>query len=174
MAKKSTNLKLSQVKKEYKETQEKEIHTFQNGSTLDFYPYFTDSKLDEMIHELSADFKHAEEKGIIISEKFQHDYILFMCIKTFTHLSKEIPAEFELKYQVMEQLVDTGYFKEIIEDAFLPEQIRKVWDKMTEIGSKYAFLESLTKKMQNEIQNLELKNKDVIEGISKKKLNVEM
>jgi hypothetical protein len=68
----------------------------------------------------------------------------------------------------MEWLVDTGYFKEIVEDVFMQSEIQKVFDKAVEISSKFLFLEKLTQQMQTSVQNLELKNADVISQLGNK------
>jgi hypothetical protein len=165
---KQTNLKLSQVKKQYKEAHKQESYELNDGSNLNFYPIFPHNMIEEMLEHLATQFKYAEEKGIETSEKFIHNYTLFLCIKTFTHLSKEISDNFEEQIQQMEWLVDTGYFKEIVEDVFLPKEIQKVFDKMVEVSSKFLFLEKLTQQMQEEASKIEFKNADVIKQLGNK------
>jgi hypothetical protein len=164
---KAKQLKLTQVKKEYKETHKQESYTLQNDMNLTFYPTFPHAMIEEMLEHLAAQFKYAEEKGIELSEKFIHNYTLFLCIKQFTHLGKEISENFEEQIQQLEWLVDTGYFKEIVEDVFLPKEISKVFDKMVEVSGKYLFLEKLTQQMQEEVGKLELQNKDIFTQIGK-------
>jgi hypothetical protein len=68
----------------------------------------------------------------------------------------------------MEWLVDTGYFKEIVEDIFMQDQIQLVFDKAVELSSKFAFLGKLTEQVQESIKGLELKNADVISQLGNK------
>jgi hypothetical protein len=68
----------------------------------------------------------------------------------------------------MEWLVDTGYFKEIVEDVFMQDQIKLVFDKAVELSSKFVWLEKLTEQMQENVKNLELKNADVISQLGNK------
>lgn len=164
---KNTNLKLASIKKQFKEVHKQESYELADGSNLNFYPIFPHNLIEEMLEHLAAQFKYAEEKGIETSEKFIHNYTLFLCIRQFTHLSKEISDNFEEQIQQMEWLVDTGYFKEIVEDVFMPKEISKVFDKMVEVSGKYLFLEKLTKQMQEEVGKLELKNADVIAQLGK-------
>jgi hypothetical protein len=164
---KQNNLKLSTVKKQYKAAHKQESTELNDGSNLNFYPIFPHNMIEEMLEHLAAQFKYAEEKGIELSEKFIHQYVLFLCIKQFTHLSKEISDNFEEQIQQMEWLVDTGYFKEIVEDVFIPKEITKVFDKMVEVSGKYLFLEKLTQQMQDTVQGLELKNADVFRQLGK-------
>lgn len=165
---KQNNLKLSQVKKQYKEAHKQESYELQDGSNLNFYPIFPHNLIEETLEHLAAQFKYAEEKGIELTEKFIYNYTLFLCIKQFTHLSKEISNNFEEQVQQLEWLVDTGYFKEVVEDVFSPKEISKVFDKMVEVSGKYLFLEKLTQQIQEEVGKLEFKNKDVITELGKK------
>jgi hypothetical protein len=165
---KQNNLKLSQVKKQYKETHKQESYELQDGSNLNFYPTFPHNMIEEMLEHLAAQFKYAEEKGIELSEKFIHNYTIFLCIKQFTHLGKEISENFEEQIQQLEWLVDTGYFKEIVEDVFMPIEIEKVFNKMVEVSGKYLFLEKLTQQTYEEVGKLELKNADIIKQLGNK------
>jgi hypothetical protein len=165
---KQNNLTLAKVKKQYKKTQEKADYELKDGLNLTLSPIFAHSEIEKLLQHMSEQFKHAEEKGIEITEKFTYDYVLFLCIKQFTHLGKEISNVFEEQIQQMEWLVDTGYFKEIVEDVFMQSEIQKVFDKAVEISSKFLFLEKLTQQMQTSVQNLELKNADVISQLGNK------
>jgi hypothetical protein len=167
-AKQSTNLTMGKIKKAYRKTQEKVNYELKDGLNLTLSPIFAHSEIEKLLEHMSEQFKYAEEKGIEISEKFTMDYILFLCIKQFTHLGKEISDNFEEQYQQMEWLVDTGYFKEIVEDVFMQEEIKKVFDKAVELSSKFAFLEKLTEQMQENVRNIQLKNADVISQLGNK------
>lgn len=165
---KTTNLKLSSVKKQYKQAHAKENYELADGSNLNFSPIFPHGEIEKMLEHMAAQFKYAEEKGIEISEKFMYDYVLFLCIKQFTHLGKEISDVFEEQILQMEWLVDTGYFKEIVEEVFMQKEIQKVFDKTVEISSKFIFLEKLTQQMQQTVQNMEFKNADIIKELGNK------
>ncbi|MEH7116043.1 hypothetical protein V7128_01290 [Neobacillus vireti] len=165
---KQNNLTLTKVKKQYKKTQEKADYTLKDGLNLTVSPIFPHSEIEKLIQHMSEQFKQADENGIEITEKFTYDYVLFLCIKHFTHLGKEISDKFEEQIQQMEWLVDTGYFKEIVEDVFMQTEIQKVFDKAVEISSKFLFLEKLTQQMQTNVQSLELKNADMISQLGNK------
>jgi hypothetical protein len=165
---KQTKLSMTGVKRQYKKAHEKADYELKDGLNLTFSPIFVHSEIENLLEHMAAQFKYAEEKGIEIGEKFMINYVNFLCIKFFTHLSKDISDKFEEQIQQMEWLVDTGYFKEIIEDVFMPQEIHKVFDKAVEVTSKFIFLEKLTKQMQETVQGLELKNKDVIAQLGNK------
>jgi hypothetical protein len=165
---KQNNLKLATVKKKYKDAHKQESYTLHDDSNLNFSPIFPHSEIEKLLEHMAEQFKNAEEKGFEISERFTHDYVLFLCIKQFTHLGKEISDKFEEQIQQMEWLVDTGYFKEIVEDVFMQDQIKLVFDKAVELSSKFVWLEKLTEQMQENVKNLELKNADVISQLGNK------
>jgi hypothetical protein len=165
---KQSNLTMTKVKRQYKKTQEKADYELKDGLNLTFSPIFAHSEIEKLIQHMGEQFNYAEENGIEINEKFTLDYLLFLCIKQFTHLGKDISDKFEEQIQQMEWLVDTGYFKEIIEDVFMQTEVQKVLDKAIEISSKFLFLEKLTKQMQTSVQNLQLKNADVITQLGNK------
>jgi hypothetical protein len=165
---KVNNLKLTQVKKQYKEVHKQANYELKDGSNLDFYPQFPHNMIEEMLEHSAAQFKYAEEKGFKFTEKLIHNYTLFLCIAKFTHLGKQISENFEEQIQQMEWLVDTGYFKEIVEDVFAQSEITKVFDKMVEIGGKYAFLEKMRQQMEDEVGKLELQNKDIFKQLGNK------
>jgi hypothetical protein len=164
----SKKLTMGAVKKQYKKAHEKEDYELKDGLNLTFSPIFPHGEIEKLLEHMASQYKYAEEKGIEISEKFMFDYVNFLCIKFFTHLSKDISDVLEEQIQQMEWLVDTGYFKEIVEDVFMTKEISKVFDKAVEISSKFAFLEKLTQQMQETVQNMELKNRNVIEQLGKK------
>jgi hypothetical protein len=163
---KQNNLTMNKIKREYKQTHETLNYELRNGMNLTFSPIFPHSTIEELLQHMGNQFKYAEEKGIEISEKFTFDYVLFLCIKYFTHLSKDISNVFEEQLSQMEWLVDTGYFKEICEEVFDQKEIQKVFDKAVDISSKFLFLEKLTKQMQQNVQELEIKNAETIASLN--------
>jgi hypothetical protein len=165
---KQSNLTLAKIKRQYKKIQEKAEYELNDGNNITFSPIFAHSEIEKLLEHMSEQFKYAEENGIVISEKFTYDYVLFLCVKQFTHLGKEISDKFEEQIQQMEWLVDTGYFKEIVEDVFMQDQIQVVFDKAIEISSKFLFLEKLTQQMQESVNNLEIKNREAIAQLGNK------
>lgn len=165
----SETLSMNIVKVDFNKTQQKEEYTLKNGLSITFTPIFPHGVLESLIEEWITKLKDAESKGIKISEKFAYDYSLFLCIKYFTHLGDEVSDVFEEQVQQMKMLVDTGYFKEIIEEVFMMEEIMKVHDKMVEIAGKVQAFENLTLKIQEEISKLDLKNAEMFKNLELKK-----
>jgi hypothetical protein len=162
---KDNALKLSVIKKQDKNYQLKETFEFEDGKILKFFVHFRPSKIEEMLEEMAKQLNYANEKGIELEDKFIFNYVHFLCIKYFTDLGKDIADDFETQLKQMEWLVDCKYFKPMVEEMFLKEELQKVWDKMTDVLSRYQLLEKLTIEAQNKLKNLELKNRDVFEKL---------
>lgn len=165
--KKSTDIKLTEIKKNHKKYSVTEQYEFEDGKTLTFHPYFQPSKIEDLITEMQNQLLKAQELEIEFSEKMIHDYTLFLAIKYFTHLGKDISDDLTVQLDEMEWIVDHKYFKPIIEEAFLPQEIMKVWDKMTDILSRSQLFEKLGEEAQKKFESLELKNRDVFEKLAK-------
>jgi hypothetical protein len=164
--KKNTNLKLADIKKLAKENTQLETHTFDDGSTLQFYPTFPATLLEKMFEQIQHSFKNAPSE-IELTENFRHKFIVYMCIRTFTHLSEQFKGTtLQEQLNEMESLINSGYYKIITEEVFSPKEIDKVFDQLKTYGSNILFLDRLTQKMHEEVSNLELKNKDIINSVN--------
>ena len=157
MARKKSNLlKMTDVKKKYKELDTIETYTFDDGKELKFSPFFKVSVIEELLRELAEKMNYAHEKGIEINDAFILHYINFLCIKYFTHLKDSISDEFEKQLQEMEWLIDTGYYAKIINEVFLPQELHKVMDAATDINSRAIFFEKLEKDLQRKLEKLDI------------------
>jgi hypothetical protein len=163
MAKQKTTLTLGKINKEAKKYNETELFEFSNGETLKVYPYFRPSKVEEMLEEYGEKLQIFEEElGEKIDDKFSVYYLHFLCIKYFTDLEKIIPSEPEKQLKAFNSLVNTFYFKEIIEEAFLKEEIAKVWDVATTLTATHSQIGNLDKLLKEKIDSLELQNRDIL------------
>jgi hypothetical protein len=166
MAKKSTDIKLSTIKQIAKETNTTEQYTLDNGSTISFYPSFPPLLIKQMLEECQTILSQLGD-DIQMSEQDYHNYILFMCIKHFTHLKSQLKADtFVGQINEMESIINAGLFDLIIDDIFLPVEIRKVFDQLAKFGATYQFMEKMTEKMQEEFGRLEIKNADMFKKLS--------
>lgn len=169
--KKSTDIKLSEIKKDHKQYSVTEQFEFEDGKTLTFHPYFQPSEIEKLIGEMQEKLIEADKLKISFNEKMMHDYALFLVIKHFTHLGKDISDDLTTQLDEMEWIVDHKYFKPIIEEAFLPQEIMKVWDKMTDILSRSQLFEKMGEETQKKFQSLEIKNRDVFEKLANMKVD---
>jgi hypothetical protein len=163
MAKQKSTLTLGKINKEAKKYNETELFEFSNGETLKIYPYFRPSKVEEMLEEYGQNLQVFEEElGRPLNDKTTTYYLYFMCIKHFTDLEKIIPSEPEKQLKVFESLLDTFYFQELSEEAFLKEEIAKVWDVVTRLTATYSHLGNLEKLLKEKVVSLDLENRDIL------------
>lgn len=157
MARKKSNLlKMTDVKKKYKELDTIETYTFDDGKELKFFPFFKVSVIEELLQELAEKMNYANKINAEINDTFVLHYINFLCIKYFTHLKYSISNEFEKQLQEMEWLIDTGYYSKIINEVFLPQELHKVMDAVTDINSRAIFFEKLEKDLQRKLEKLDI------------------
>lgn len=169
MTKKSKELKTSHIRKLAKDSKKQEVYEFEDGVTLKFYPIFADSMIDELLIELKEILNQANTKeGLELNDKTVYNLILLQCIKHFTHLGKDIKPSFEFQLDYLNALIDSGYFKKIINEVFLPEQINKVFERVSDIMSESQMIEKIIERTQEKVKQLELKNKDVLDKVGKK------
>lgn len=166
MAKQNTDIKFSAVKKKAKETYTTEQYTLEDGSTITFHPHFPPLLVKQLFEECQSTLGKLDE-GLQMSEKDSYNYILFMCIKHFTHFKNQLKAD-DLVGQIneMNSLIDAGLFDLIIDEIFLQEEIRKVFDQVAKLSGTNLFLENMTQKMFDEVSRLELKNKEVFKNLN--------
>lgn len=156
MAKKQEQnlLKTSQIKKLAKETEKMEIYEFEDGTVLKFYPRFPETKIVELIQELAMIINQANEKGVKLTNEMVYYLILLQCIKHFTHLKKDIKADLEFQLDYYEALLNSGYFKKIIDEVFLPEEINKVLERVSDVTGLYQAVEKVMVSAQEKAQQL--------------------
>ncbi|PKR82847.1 hypothetical protein [Heyndrickxia camelliae] len=162
---KTTQLKVSKIKKAAKEVNKQIEHEFEDGSTLKFYPIFPELKIDELIEDNQKLIREADELGIELSEKMTYHLISLLIIKHFTHLGADIEDGVQNHIAFLEALIDSGYYKIIMEEVFLPAEISKVFDRMVDLVSQYQMMEKLVEKTKEQVQRLELKNAEVFKQL---------
>lgn len=165
--KKSNELKLSEIKKQAKSLDTMETVQLSNDKDLHFYPVFKETVIQELLEELQQKVLYANENNIELKESMIFNYTLLLCIKYFTHLRQDIPDTLEEQIEAMKWLVDTGYFKEIVEEVFLKEEVNKVWDKITDFLATVQFSDKLAVEVQEKMSTLELENRELIENAFK-------
>lgn len=167
--KKSNDLKLTEVKKTAKSLDQKETIELSNGKDLHFYPIFKETIIQELLQELQEKMIYTKENNIDLKESTIYNYTLFLPIKYFTHLRKDIPDAFEGQVEAMKWLIDTGLFKEIVEEVFDKNEINKVWDGITDFLAATQFSDKLGEDIVEKFRTLELENRDIIENAFKHK-----
>lgn len=164
---KPKNITMPRIKKDAKQNNSTETYEFNDTDKVTFYPIFPQRKINELMEELRSDFLYAAKHEIELEdEKIQIPYILFLCIKHFTHLKSSISDNLEEKIVQMESFMDTDFFKEIINDVFDPKELNKVFDSLGDVLGQGKFIERIESKAQQSLQDLEIKNKDMFNVLS--------
>jgi hypothetical protein len=169
MAKKqSTDLKLIDIKKQSEQLHETAQYELEDGHTITFSPLFGDLQIENMLEELQQHYITMKDKGIELSEKMNLYFINLLIIKHFTHFSKDMPSELLAvgkKAGLLDWLnhfADTGLMKTIMDEVFLPDQIMRVYDKLTEFVGTSLLLNELSEKTQRNLDVLRLKHSNAI------------
>lgn len=158
----TTELKFKQVEEDLNKYSEEIQYELDENSHITFRPYFSQTEILKMVYELN---KVEIDK---LPDNLFMDFVLFHIIKHFTVLGDQLEAT-DLSGQLLEleTIVNMEYngvslFKLIIEEMFLPEQIKKVHDflldKLAETELTKRMVEQSIKTMQEiGIDNDEIK-----------------
>lgn len=170
-----TNLTIAKVKKQSKEFDKTEKYEITDGvykgSIITFYPTFSDTKIEELLTELQSIQKEIVDNKLDISEKMNVYIIQFLIIKHFTHFKNAIPSSLlpndknESLLDYLEHFQKTGLFKLILDNVFLPTEIQKVFESLTDFVSKALVHIDLEKQLQDKVSNLKFKYKDAFDQI---------
>lgn len=168
MAKKNTDLKLTDVLKQSKSLQETAQYELPDGNTITFSPLFGDLEIESLIEQLHQHYMTMNKEGIELSEKMNLYFINLLIIKQFTHFSKDMPNEL-LAIGKKAGLLDwlnhfsnTGLMKIIMSQVFLPDQIMKVYDKLTEYVGNSLLINELSQKTQTQLEDMRIKHRNTI------------
>lgn len=154
---------LTAISKEAKDINTLKEHVWdaESNTVIRYYERFDSNKIEALLNELYEDIAYCADKEI---DFFQDDsnfmkYASLLLIKTFTHLSKTIPNEFEKKVGYMKEMLAIGLVEEIFDKCFLDEEVFRVFEKITEtaaLNEKMAIeLESQNTKLENFLSNSE-------------------
>lgn len=168
-------LTMDKVGRRAKSMYKLEEYELNDEDKIKFYVEFPNRRINEMLKELQEDVQYANENGIngFDNDEFIMEYIFFLCIKYFTSLEKGFSKKLEDKILQMEYLVDTGYYGQIIDEVFMPSEIRKVLDTVAKVFSAGQFLEQVNNVAQEKIQDLEIRHQKYLEEIKALETNVD-
>lgn len=159
------NLTMAKVKREAKSTNKMEEYELNDEDIIKFYPVFPYSKIVELAKELGSDMAEAEEQEIEIDDELFMTYAYFLCIKYFTSLEKGFSDKFADKLSQMEYMIDAGYYQQIIDEVFLPKELGKTIDRISDEISKTRLLDDFAKRTDRKLEELKFKNRDVLESL---------
>lgn len=161
-APKPKQLTMAKVKREATQTNKTELFELNESDTIRHFPIFPRSKITEMLKEYQSQIQYATANEILLPEDKALDYIYFLCIKHFTSLEKGISDKYEDQLLQMDYLIDAGYYMQIINEVFMPSEINKVLDALTDFMSANQLLQDVDTQINQKTENLKLRNKDML------------
>lgn len=160
--KQSKELNFMDIKKEYSKYDEVIEYQLDEDTHLTFRPYFKNTELQEMVKKMN----NVEIEKL--PNELVRPFMLFHVIKTFTGLSEQLKGE-SLSEQLHEMsvLIDTNFegrslFKIIVEDMFVPEEIKKVDDLLYEGLAIANKLQDLAENSLLELEKLKLAQSEIL------------
>ncbi|MEC2307608.1 hypothetical protein [Bacillus atrophaeus] len=149
MASKKLNLAL--IEESVSKYDKKEKVQLTNDVHVFIYPYFSPTRLTNMLTELITDPQNAEEKSIDFKSINPVQWGFFSLIKEFTDLG--IPSDIKNKVKWFVKLVDSEFFPMII--SSFPEESMKKFGEATKMVQEN--LDKLSNMTSEEINDLILK-----------------
>ncbi|MEJ7218479.1 hypothetical protein [Staphylococcus gallinarum] len=135
---KETNdlLNLKDIVSEVEKYDEISTHTLNNGQDMEFYPYFSRTKIKEIIEEYKNYMMSEDKEDKAFMEMVTKDEInivlfwYFLSIKKFTHFGESMKRIKKVKSLApyYNALLETGILEEIINDAFVYSELKKIND----------------------------------------------
>ena len=166
---KSKELTFTQVKKEAKENNKTEKFPLNDATHLTYNPIFSYTKLQFMFTCIQQVLPKDDTE---ITDQVLQNFILFHTIKNFTHLGKQFKAtDFSGQLAEMNALIDTEFdgkslFKLIIDEVFLPEEIKKVFNMLYEALANTELVKRLTEKSLLQLSVLDIENKEILQNLN--------
>lgn len=175
-SKKPSNLTLAKVKKVSKQLDQTQVHIIEDGNyageQITFNVQFNDKTIEELLTEFGKLLNEADEKGIEISQDMQIYLIYMLTIKHFTHFKDSLPSSLlgidkEVGLlDVLDHFHKTGLLTECMNNMFLPAEVSKVFDKMTDFAATGLLANDMNEEMMKKFQQMKLKNADVFEKLN--------
>lgn len=173
--KKDTNLKLTQIKSSAKSNREIETYEFDSSTTLKYYGVFPDSMVQECLKDMqslmqemekinkSTDPKDKKNK-VEFDDNTMIQFITFLSIKHFTGLKSQIKGDFVQHISTMKDLVDSGWYKRIVDEVLDPKQIYRVMESVGDVLGSMQALSHVVESSQKQFQKLSLQNPEIFKG----------
>lgn len=162
---KPKQLSMAQIRRTAVAANKMEDYDISDTEKIRHYPIFPQRKINELLQEFQEILQYTDEKNIEIKEEMFLPHILLLCIKHFTNLKKGISDKYEDQVRQLGYLVDSGYFEIIVSEIFMPSEIDKVIESMSDIMSRYQFMEKVSTQTMKKLQDLEVQNKNLMSDL---------
>lgn len=164
------NLSISKIEEQANRANQMEYFDLNETERIGYYPIFSQSKIDEMLQELSHAMDQATAMDFTMSDELTMNHVLFLTIKHFTHLKDELSSNLGEQLQQLDWLIDTGLFTKIINDIFLPTELAKIVDSLGDVVGTDLFIKQIERKAGNTLHELEVKNADMMDIFDSKEV----
>lgn len=178
---KLNNLSLATVEKVSKKIEKTRIHVINSGEyageQVTFQPLFDDLKIEALLTEFGQLMNESDKEDIKVSQNMQLYLIYILIIKHFTHFKNDIPSHLLDKekqlgiLKILDHFRKTGLLKECIDVMFIPSEVRKVLDRMTDVAAAGLLAMNLDKEMLDKLEKLREQNNDVFKKLDE--INIE-
>lgn len=116
----------------YDEMVEFNVEVNGKDEVVKFYPYFKDSKINELIKELSEFYANTKTEKIFIKDEEFPDIVMFFIIRHFTDLEFEKNTKADVLYKQFNVVKNARLFK-LLAEAIPRESVTNVFNKANEL-----------------------------------------
>lgn len=172
------SIKVKDITKQFNQMNTYKTHILneETNTVIKYLETFSEDRIQELIKEAYEDSVYVSENGLNVfkDENGNEDlkfirYIYFLIIKHMTELKSEIVGSFEEKAAIYNQIEAIGLFHELMENAFSPEEISKVLERVGTFASlahQVSELESETRQKALQTVQHPLMKKKLEEGMT--------
>ncbi|MGG2091240.1 hypothetical protein AB1283_00555 [Bacillus sp. S13(2024)] len=155
-----TMSKVVKLQNSYKEMYEFE---FSDGETIFINETFRPSLIEDMLEEFGSIPQELEKEGIVFdaSDKYKIYLLVFLCVKYFTSLGKEIKSEPTQMIKQFHALVDSIYLHELMNKGFIQSELEKVFGKVQDVAAVFTALAGFDQKFVEKLNEAKEKVENV-------------
>lgn len=161
---KNKRLKMSLVAQEnkiYDEYVEIDVKVGDKDYVIKLYPFFSPSKVKDMLNDVLEFYKLAKEQNLKIKDDEFEVILGYYIIKHFTDIQMTGSKKATVIYKEIKEAVNSRLFDELLK-SIPKESIEYVYEKIFEMQDTLVKLESVYKNVIEEIKNLPLENRDIL------------
>lgn len=128
-------IKLSHIAKQYSDVNKMSTHILneEENITIKYFDKFDEKRIQNVMKEANSSLLQDKEQNLNF---FKNDdevfiqYVLFLVIKHFTNLEKEIPDSLAEQINIFNQIISIGLFEEMFNEVFPPDQVSIVLERI--------------------------------------------
>lgn len=155
------NLNISDVVENASKYDEIETYTLKNGEDIQFYPYFSRTKVKEIIEEFQSYLNSEDKQDKKFMETVTQDdmhtmmFWYFLAVKKFTHFGEQMKNCKQVKKLIpyYNALLETGVLEEIINDAFIYSELKKITEMFADDSAMMVAAMEFLNKYEDSLDN---------------------